>query len=77
MVLRPKELDPDITYSTYKCEYYEVMAPINSCYFCQHCTDIWFDYTNGPYMFLCLKEADTQQGIQGKCEQFLLEVKGE
>lgn len=37
----------------YECEYYTVDAPPTSCFFCSHLTDIWFDYTNGPYMFLC------------------------
>lgn len=39
----------------YKCEYYECDAPDNCCLFCEHCTDVFFDYTNGPYMFLCDK----------------------
>ena len=25
------------------------------CLFCKHCTDIFVDATNGPYMFLCDK----------------------
>ena len=29
--------------------------PAKHCAFCEHCTDIWYDYTNGPYMFLCVK----------------------
>ena len=28
-------------------------AKENSCIFCAHCTDIFWDYTNGPYMFIC------------------------
>lgn len=27
--------------------------PINHCVFCRHCTDLFYDYTNGPYMFSC------------------------
>jgi hypothetical protein len=27
--------------------------PEKCCAFCKHCTDIFWDYTNGPYMFLC------------------------
>ena len=23
------------------------------CLFCDHCTDIFWDYTNGPYMIFC------------------------
>lgn len=29
--------------------------PKNHCVFCEHCTDIFYDYTNGPYMFICDK----------------------
>lgn len=31
------------------------LMPDTSCVFCNHCTDIFYDYTNGPYMFLCEK----------------------
>ena len=27
--------------------------PKKHCAFCGNCTDIFFDYTNGPYMFSC------------------------
>jgi hypothetical protein len=30
-----------------KCKY------DNLCVFCQHCTDVLWDYTNGPYMVFC------------------------
>lgn len=23
------------------------------CVFCEHCTDVFWDYTNGPYMLFC------------------------
>ena len=39
---------------TFKCANgftYEI--PDNFCVFCEHCTDIFYDYTNGPYMFIC------------------------
>ena len=29
------------------------LIPENFCAFCEHCTDILFDHTNGPYMFIC------------------------
>lgn len=29
------------------------LFPENHCAFCDNCTDLYFDYTNGPYMFLC------------------------
>ena len=55
----------------YKCEYYSVQAAENSCFFCQHCTDIFFDYTNGPYMFICDEDADTTKGYDGQCKLFI------
>lgn len=30
-----------------------VRAPEKCCLFCKHCDDIWWDYTNGPYMLSC------------------------
>ena len=27
--------------------------PDKCCAFCANCTDIYYDYTNGPYWFLC------------------------
>ena len=59
----------------YKCEYYSVQAAENSCFFCQHCTDIFFDYTNGPYMFLCDEDADTRKGCDGQCKLFKEEIR--
>jgi hypothetical protein len=29
------------------------LMPEKHCVFCEHCTDLLFDYTNGPYMFFC------------------------
>lgn len=29
------------------------VAKANFCFFCKHCTDIYWDYTNGPYMCCC------------------------
>lgn len=57
---------------------YSVMARPNSCFFCDHLTDIVFDYTNGPYMFFCdihhmEKEDDPdpiEVGMLGECEDF-------
>lgn len=40
----------------FKCENgktYEV--PDKCCLTCKHCTDIWYDYTNGPYATFCSK----------------------
>ena len=30
-----------------------VKAPEKSCFFCRHMSDIFYDYSNGPYMALC------------------------
>lgn len=27
----------------------------DNCVFCKHCTDIFWDYTHGPYMIFCEK----------------------
>lgn len=53
----------------YECEHYSVMAPPKCCLFCDHCTDVFYDF-DGPYMFLCDVDADTSKGAAGKCERF-------
>lgn len=27
--------------------------PDNHCLFCEHCHDYFYDYSSGPYLFLC------------------------
>ena len=56
----------------YECEEYAVMAHPKACFFCDHCTDIFYDYTNGPYMFICDKDHndEIQRGLAGKCPDF-------
>ena len=27
--------------------------PEKHCAFCDNCADVFFDFTNGPYLFLC------------------------
>lgn len=27
--------------------------PKNHCAFCANCTDVFYDYVSGPYLFLC------------------------
>lgn len=43
------------------------------CIFCKHCTCLW-DYTNGPYMFLCDLErpeaAEAQTAEAHTCREF-------
>lgn len=56
----------------------QVWCPDKSCVFCNNCTNVLFDYTNGPYMFFCEKAIDKDGvmdvekmgGIYGKCESF-------
>ena len=57
----------------FQCEYYTVYARPNSCFFCDNCHDIFYDYINGyayPYMWLCDKGNDTEVGMMGKCQDF-------
>lgn len=32
--------------------------PTTHCAFCKHCTDLFWDYTSGPYMFMCDKDCE-------------------
>ena len=58
----------------YECEHYSVLAPPTCCLFCNHCTDVFWDHTNGPYLFFCEEKADTTIGAKGECESFEEEV---
>ncbi|MBQ1297096.1 MAG: hypothetical protein IIY21_23835 [Clostridiales bacterium] len=51
------------------------LALPNSCLFCWNCTDIFYDFTNGPYMFICREDGDTINGMCGKCKSFKGEEK--
>lgn len=64
-----KSMDKELR--VYECEYYSVKAPSTCCLFCAFCSDVFFDYTNGPYMFLCDMGADTEIGVTGKCQLFV------
>lgn len=35
----------------------QYLAPARSCFFCEHCTDVFFDH-GGPYMLCCELSAD-------------------
>ena len=35
------------------------LLPDKHCVFCSHCSDVFYDYSNGPYLFLCTKDNDT------------------
>lgn len=47
-----------------------VIAPENSCLFCKHCTDVFWDFIHGPYLTLCDKDKDVEKGAEGKCDNF-------
>ena len=46
-----------------------IIAHPRSCFFCDNCTDIFYD-SDGPYMWFCRKDGDTELGVSGKCEYF-------
>lgn len=58
----------------YRCEQYRLKAPPTCCLFCSHCSDVFWDFTHGPYMFFCDAGADTEEGIRGRCNSFNEEV---
>lgn len=59
----------------FKCQDgYTYLCPDNCCLFCNHCTDIFWDYTHGIYMTLCDIDEDTSLGSKGKCGSFVEEV---
>ena len=41
----------------------------NSCLCCDHCTDVYLDYS-GPYGFICTKGEDIWSGMIGSCLHF-------
>ena len=49
-----------------------VRAPERACVFCEHCTDVFWDYTNGPYWLLCDIHNDVVEvdGPWGNCPDF-------
>lgn len=57
-------------------EGYTIYAYPKSCFFCKHCTDIFYDFTNGPYSFSCDLDSieyipDRERiGLSGKCIDF-------
>ena len=50
-----------------------VNAPDTCCLFCSKCTDVYWDYENGPYMFFCTDELPPGPAFEGKCEAFIEE----
>ena len=46
-----------------------------SCLICKHCTDIFWDYTHGPYMLFCEKEeSNLPEGTNYGTECDLFEI---
>ena len=45
------------------------MAFKDSCVFCKY-HDVFWDYTNGPYLVLCNADKNTETGMSGKCDFF-------
>lgn len=74
------ENHPEFT-RVYEGAGYTVKAHPKSCFFCDHLTDIYWDYTNGPYMFTCEKRYMTTPddedpiviGMHGACPDFVEE----
>lgn len=46
------------------------LAHPKACLFCDNCTNIVFDYTNGPYMAMCDIGLPEDIGMTGKCKGF-------
>ena len=83
-----KKVDPNICTREFVGPSYRLKAPPTSCFFCDHLTDIVYDYTNGPYMFFCdlaksideLGEGECSddrvwnEGLLGICKDFTEEV---
>lgn len=55
----------------YKCGPLRVKAPSTCCLFCGHCPDVFWDFTHGPYAVICNIGADTEDGLDGKCDKFV------
>lgn len=70
-----RDLDPDDA-RIYEGGSFEVKAHKRSCFFCTHLTDLFWDYSNGPYMFFCDVLLERREcspgkfGLDGKCPSF-------
>ena len=53
------------------------VARLNGCMFCAHCTDIFYDYSNGIYAHICELSKDPEIGMSGNCTEFCIESKEE
>ena len=67
-----KDLNPDDA-RIYEGGSFHVTAHKCSCFFCKHLTDLFWDYSSGPYMFFCDLQPDCSPGkfgLEGKCPKF-------
>lgn len=49
----------------------------DSCLFCKHCTDVFWDYTHGPYAIICdLQLFEERIDNNNKCSKFEEEEDG-
>jgi len=69
-----KAIRKDFT-KVFECDEYKCDAHSHGCLFCKHSTDIFWDFTHGPYMIVCdlQKENDedmTPLGFIGECNYF-------
>lgn len=52
---------------TIKASGKQYVVPESCCLFCKHCSDIFWDYTNGIYMVICDSEFNVEIGMSGQC----------
>ena len=64
-------MSSDNAFKEYRCDHYRCFAPEKHCLFCANCTGVFWDYTNGPYMFIC-----EYGGNYLNCEHFVDDGKG-
>lgn len=56
--------------------YTATKLPDKHCAFCDHCTDVYWDYTNGVYMVCCDKNCKATEilNYNGQCISFVEET---
>lgn len=59
----------------FECEngkVYGISYDKKCCLICKHCTDLFYDYTNGPYMCFCKFQNKSCDDFGDNCNQFEL-----
>lgn len=57
----------------FKCDDgYTYRFPDGHCSGCKNCTDVFWDYTNGPYMFIC-NIGENYDWEKMKCDKYEIE----